>query len=91
MHRSQRARICPPANPPRPTVVLPMAVRRDNAQTLRELLPEPGLAAAAAAIGHAHVSIDEDGIGRSVYLHEGFDGRRWPHFALALKAGITVA
>jgi len=71
-------------------VVLPMAVRRDNAQTLRELLPEPGLAAAAAAIGHAHVSIDEDGIGRSVYLHEGFDGRRWPHFALALKAAAQA-
>lgn len=50
----------------------------------RELLPRPALAHAAAAMGHAHLSVDEDGTARSVYLREGFAGRRWPHFALAL-------
>ena len=66
-------------------VVLPMAVRKEGSRALRELLPEPRLAAAAAAIGHAHLSLDEDGIARSAYLREGFEGRSWPHFALALK------
>ena len=68
-------------------VVLPMALqtRGSQTQTQTELLPIPGLARAATAIGHAHLSIDQDGIARSVYLNEGFAGRSWPQFTLALR------
>ena len=47
-------------------VVLPMTLRRLDEGHLQEMLPVPGLADAAAAIGHAHVSIDQDGVVRSV-------------------------
>lgn len=66
-------------------VVLPMALQSRGLQSNAELLPVPVLADAASAIGHAHLSIDEDGIVRSVYLREGLAGRAWPHFALALQ------
>lgn len=66
-------------------VVLPMALQSRGSQRPSEMLPVPVLAKAAAAIGHAHLSLDEDGIVRSVYLREGFAGRGWPHFALALQ------
>ncbi|WP_183024252.1 CHASE2 domain-containing protein [Variovorax sp. UMC13] len=66
-------------------VVLPMALQSRGTQQPSELLPLPALAQAAAAIGHAHLSLDEDGVVRSVYLREGFAGRGWPHFALALQ------
>lgn len=66
-------------------VVLPMAVRALAPQQLQEGLPAPILAAAAAGIGHTHLAFDQDGVARSVYLHEGFAGRMVPHFALALR------
>lgn len=66
-------------------VVLPMALQSRGTQQQSELLPVPALAQAAAALGHAHLSVDEDGVVRSVYLREGFAGRSWPHFALALQ------
>lgn len=67
-------------------VVLPLALQTRGLQVQQELVPLPSLTAAATAIGHAHLSIDEDGIARSVYLREGFPGRSWPHFAVALMA-----
>ncbi|RZL64127.1 MAG: CHASE2 domain-containing protein [Variovorax sp.] len=65
-------------------VVLPMALQTNGQQPHGELLPTPVLAKAAASIGHAHLSIDGDGLVRSVYMREGFPGRSWPHFAVAL-------
>ncbi|QNK74417.1 CHASE2 domain-containing protein [Variovorax sp. PAMC28562] len=65
-------------------VVLPMALQSVGQQTQKELLPTPLLARAANAIGHAHLSLDQDGITRSVYMREGFEGRPWPHFVVAL-------
>ena len=65
-------------------VVLPMALQTQGNEPHGELLPTPALAEAAAAVGHAHLSIDGDGMVRSVYMREGFPGRPWPHFALAL-------
>lgn len=65
-------------------VVLPMALQSRGSQPQSEMLPVPMLAKAATAIGHAHLSVDEDGIVRSVYLREGFAGRTRPHFVLAL-------
>lgn len=68
-------------------VVLPMALQqvRGSDRMPSELLPMPLLARAATALGHSHLSIDEDGVVRSVYIREGFQGRSWPHFALALQ------
>jgi CHASE2 domain-containing sensor protein/signal transduction histidine kinase len=70
-------------------VVLPMALRSDDLPggkgLQKELLPIPVLAAAATGLGHAHLSVDLDGIARSVYLREGFQGREWPHFAMMLR------
>jgi CHASE2 domain-containing sensor protein len=65
-------------------VVLPMALQSVGQQTQKELLPTPLLARAANAVGHAHLSLDQDGITRSVYMREGFEGRPWPHFVVAL-------
>jgi len=65
-------------------VVLPVALQT-RGSTQAELLPMPSLARIATAIGHAHVSIDQDGVARSMYLYEGFAGRHWPQFTLALR------
>ena len=53
--------------------------------TLPEALPIPILARAATGVGHTYLSIDEDGFTRSLYLREGFDGRMWPSFSLAMQ------
>jgi len=65
-------------------VVLPMALQT-RGTTQAELLPMPSLARIATAIGHSHIAIDQDGIARSSYLYEGFAGRLWPHFTVALR------
>jgi CHASE2 domain-containing sensor protein len=55
-------------------VVLPMALQSVGQQAQKELTPTPLLARAANAIGHAHLSLDQDGITRSVYMQEGLRG-----------------
>lgn len=73
-------------------VVLPMALQSAGSAAQKELVPLPGLAEAAAGIGHAHISLDQDGVARSVYLSEGFADRPWPHFVSALhQAGEAWA
>ncbi len=47
------------------------------------------LADAAAALGHAHVEIDRDGIARSVFLREGCRPASRPHFVLALLERVA--
>lgn len=66
-------------------VVLPTARQLRDPLPAGELLPLPELAAGASAIGHVHLSTDDDGMARRVYMHEGFAGRLWPHFTLALE------
>ena len=67
-------------------VVLPMTLKPATATTAAaELLPIPILARAAAGVGHAQIAIDDDGVARSLYLYEGFAGRPWPHFSLAIQ------
>ena len=68
-------------------VVLPMAmqVAGRNAQVQREVLPSPVLARAATALGHSHLAIDDDGDVQGVYMWEGFPGRQWPQFSMALR------
>jgi PAS domain S-box-containing protein len=54
-----------------PTVLPLLADLPVSGQRPRERLPVPALAEAAAAIGHAHLELDPDGIARSVFLREG--------------------
>lgn len=70
-------------------VVLPMALQT-RGSTQSELLPMPSLARAATAIGEAHISLDQDGVARSIYLNEGFAGRLWPNFTLALREAAAA-
>ncbi len=87
-------------------VVLPVAMQprsQDAGREWRAALPVPALAAAAGALGHIHMEIDQDGIARSVFLREGLGSADaaahgaaagWPHFALALHdlgAGAPLA
>ncbi len=71
-----------------PPVVLPLIAvtepKTGGGSALVERLPVEPLARAAAALGHAHVEIDRDGIVRSVYLREGRGAPRHAHFTLAL-------
>ena len=65
--------------------VLPASVSALGPQHLTERIPDPVLAEAAEGIGHTRLAFDGDGVVRSVYLHEGFEGRMRPHFSLALR------
>lgn len=71
-------------------VVLPVIMEAASSGVLRAVLPAPMFAGAAAALGHAHIELDADGIARSLYLREGLAGgaRQFPHLAAAL-AGIV--
>lgn len=46
--------------------------------------PAPAFAAGAAALGHGHIELDEDGIAREVWLVEGPAGQELEHFAYAV-------
>lgn len=66
-------------------VVLPVVFERMGAGgQLMEVLPLPPLAAAAAALGRAHVELGPDGKARGIYLREGLGQPVWPHFAEAM-------
>ncbi len=64
-----------------PVFIEPLGYR----QLLREVLPLPTLAAAAAGLGHAHVVYGDSGIARGVYLREGLGAPYWPHLSVALQ------
>ncbi|MFK7976285.1 MAG: CHASE2 domain-containing protein [Halioglobus sp.] len=71
------------------SVVLPVFIGRvAPGGPLMEIGPIPILADAAAALGHVHIEVDNDGVARGVYLAEGVGEPRWRHFAVAL-AGVT--
>lgn len=76
-----------------PPTVLPLiaepAVAPGGAPMLLERRPVAALAAAAVALGHAHVEIDRDGVARSVFLREGRGRPQHPHFALALLGQLA--
>ncbi len=66
-------------------VVLPVLMEQPRAGSQPvETLPLPALANAAAALGHAHVELDPDGIARGLFLYAGLGSPRWPHISLAL-------
>jgi PAS domain S-box-containing protein len=52
-------------------------------QLMTEVLPTPALRDAAAALGHAHVELDGDGVARGLYLYNGLGDRLWPSLGLA--------
>ena len=63
--------------------VLPVVVTNPGTG-LAAGLPIPALASAARALGHINLEHDSDGVVRSVFLHEGMNGKWWPYFGLAL-------
>jgi hypothetical protein len=65
-------------------VVLPVVQMTWGRGWLEERAPLPMFAEGAAALGHAHVELDSDGIARTVFMHEGIGRARHTHFALAL-------
>lgn len=65
--------------------VLPLGVEMPSAgRPLRVLEPIPALARAAAGVGHVHLELDRDGVGRSVFLREGPGEAKYPHLMLTL-------
>jgi len=79
------------AGPPTVLPLLADAGGRRGPGALREQSPIAPLARAAAALGHAHVEIDRDGIARGVFLREGPGTPRRAHFALALLESVDPA
>lgn len=67
-----------------PPTVLPLIASAAPGRGMLELRPIPVLERAAAALGHAQVEIDRDGIARSVFLREGAGRADRSHFVLAL-------
>jgi len=51
---------------------------------LAEVLPLPVIADASAALGHAEIPLEHDGVVRQAYLRAGLGAPRWPGLALAL-------
>ncbi|MGC8121243.1 CHASE2 domain-containing protein [Marinobacter sp. VGCF2001] len=67
-------------------VVLPAYLTAPTRERLiTEQLPIPALAQAAAALGHAHIELDNDGVARGLYLYNGLSGRLWPALSLASR------
>ncbi len=52
--------------------------------SIREHLPRPLFAGAAASLGHVDVELDSDGLCRSFYLRAGLDEARWPILSKAV-------
>jgi CHASE2 domain-containing sensor protein/signal transduction histidine kinase len=65
-------------------VVLPVVQLTWGRAWIDEQKPIPLFAQAAAALGHAHVELDSDGIARTIHLYEGLREPGYPHFALAI-------
>ncbi len=66
-------------------VVLPIFMSQESTNAYPiEALPLPEFTNNAAALGHVHIDISEDGIARRVFLREGIGEPHWPHYSLAL-------
>ncbi|MEQ6885969.1 CHASE2 domain-containing protein [Salicola sp. Rm-C-2C1-2] len=72
-------------------VVLPLHIFPGNSDMpLQEFLPTARLTRAAAALGHVHAALDDDGIARTLFRRQGMGEATWPSLAdaLALQTGI---
>ena len=66
-------------------VVLPVFMSQESRNSYPiEALPLPEYTSNAAALGHVHIDISDDGIARRVYLKEGIGEPHWLHYSLAL-------
>jgi signal transduction histidine kinase len=66
-------------------VVLPVFMSQESSNSYPiEALPLPEFTHNAAALGHVHIDISDDGIARKVYLREGIGKPHWMHYSLAL-------
>ncbi|MCP5145979.1 MAG: EAL domain-containing protein [Gammaproteobacteria bacterium] len=66
-------------------VVLPVFPgTRVDGPGLREVLPIPAIARAAATVGHVSMTLDSDAIVRRAFLHGGIGSPHWPALPLAL-------
>ena len=72
-------------------VVLPVYMSQVSSNSYPiEALPLPDFTSNAAALGHVHIDISDDGIARRVFLREGIGKPYWMHYSLALLS-ITDA
>lgn len=72
-------------------VILPLHIfPGDSTQPLREFLPTARLTRAAAALGHVHAELDDDGIARTLFRRQGLGEATWPSLAdaTAMQAGV---
>ena len=72
-------------------VILPLHIfPGDSERPLREFLPTARLTRAAAALGHVHAELDDDGIARTLFRRQGLGEATWPSLAdaVAIQAGI---
>ncbi|MBT8120184.1 MAG: CHASE2 domain-containing protein [Gammaproteobacteria bacterium] len=75
-------------------VVLPVFMTKQSSSSFPvEALPLPELSTHAAALGHVHIDVSDDGIARRVFLREGIGEPHWMHYSLAILdvAGATVS
>jgi diguanylate cyclase (GGDEF)-like protein len=73
-------------------VVLPVLAEPGQLNTPAiELMPIPEFAASAAALGHAEMPLDDDGVARRMFLQAGMGSAHWPALALALLQLNTAA
>ncbi|MFO7787093.1 MAG: CHASE2 domain-containing protein, partial [Halospina sp.] len=71
-------------------VILPLHIfPGDSQRPLREFLPTARLTRAAAALGHVHAELDDDGIARTLFRRQGLGEATWPSLAdaVAMQAG----
>jgi CHASE2 domain-containing sensor protein/signal transduction histidine kinase len=62
-------------------VVLPMMMQNQAGRAVA-VEPLPALVGQAAAVGHVHLPVDDDGVARHIYLREGQQQRQWNHFGV---------
>ncbi len=66
-------------------VVLPVLPEQEQLHAqIKETLPIPVLALAAARLGHVDVELDEDGINRRLFLKAGLGTAKWSQLTLAM-------
>ena len=72
-------------------VILPVApAEADDGDGVRALLPLPGLAAGAAALGHVDVELDADALARRTFRQAGVGGAGWPALSLAVAETVQA-